>query len=101
MEGWAVGDYATLLHFKNGLWQKHEAGISADWLTAVKMNADLTAGFAMGKRGDILRYENGKWQPSPETKQVSATLTDLWLNADSSEGWAVGQRGEVWQYSTR
>ena len=97
-EGWAVGDYATILHFQNGAWREHDA-YSGDWLRALCMTGDFTAGFAVGHRGEIVRFTNGKWEFSPERKRVSVTLNDVWLKADGSEGWAVGERGEIMRFS--
>jgi photosystem II stability/assembly factor-like uncharacterized protein len=94
MNGWAVGDFGTILHTDNGgeTW-KNQSTVCNTSLQGVCFPS-LTSGWAVGTGGTILHTVNGgtiwQFQNSGTTESLySVTFTDE-LN-----GWACGDNGIV------
>ena len=93
-EGWAVGGHGTILHFKNGRWERI-ASPTLSLLTSIEM-LSLNEGWIVGENGTILHYRQGKWalEPSPTTQ----VLYGIGM-ASANEGWAMGESGIILHYS--
>jgi|GEM_PF-1153152 len=96
VEGWAVGYQGTILHYKDGKWQRVASPMHAgthSFFRAVKMvSADdgWIVGYTGDRAGIILRYQADHWQYVDDI--APAALYDLSM-VSPTLGWAIGYQG--------
>jgi photosystem II stability/assembly factor-like uncharacterized protein len=90
-EGWAVGNFGTILHYHVGSWSSVTSPTGAN-LSSVFMTS-ASEGWAVG--GAILHYQQGEWTEAASNVPVLNSVFML----SASEGWAVGNDEQIEHYS--
>jgi len=93
LNGWATGNYATMLHSGDGgnTWQEVVLATFED-IRAIHFT-DKNNGYAVGSEGTVFHTGNGgeKWE---EVYICLTPLNDIFF-ADSLHGWAAGNEGTI------
>lgn len=100
-EGWAIGDYGLLFHFKNGKW-KNESFDSNDEIYCLWMNDSCTEGWVVTsgyKKNTVLHYLNNKWQEYISTELgKGGYFKKIVMNESGTIGWAIDHWGSIFHY---
>jgi photosystem II stability/assembly factor-like uncharacterized protein len=92
-EGWAVGEFAAILHY-----------VSASWVSGINFGttgivyfygvamASPSEGWTVGEHGTLLHGVSGTW--SPVASPTGETLYGVAM-VSPTEGWAVGDHGTI------
>ncbi len=94
--GWAVGDYGTILHTKDGgrTWSPQTARTDASF-TAVTFQADGLRGWVVGSETTVLYTDDGGRIWREQFRRVGYTLNSVAFHSDGQRGWAVGTEGTI------
>lgn len=95
-EAWAAGENGTVLHYRDGAWQKEPSGTASD-LSAV-FALDREHVWAVGGEGTILFFNGDSW--SPRDSGVEVELTGVFA-LDKDDAWAVGWGGTILYFNGR
>ncbi len=104
-EGWAVGDGGTILHYKNGSWEKVPTPTRRGKFYSISM-LSATDGWVAGYDFDLqealtLHWDGSTWQKV--SNPATSTIQSISM-ISSDNGWAVGLGGydfdrKVWYSS--
>ena len=94
-DGWAVGEYGTILRYTGGAWRPFPAPTHADLYGVASLSAseawavglDIAAG-----HGILLHFADGRWE---QVRGLSVPALRSVTLVSPVEGWAVGDGGTI------
>jgi photosystem II stability/assembly factor-like uncharacterized protein len=94
-DGWAVGEYGTILRYAGGAWRPFPAPTHADLYGVASLSAseawavglDVAAG-----HGILLHFADGQWE---QVRGLSVPALRSVILVSPVEGWAVGDGGTI------
>ncbi|HET6348393.1 MAG TPA: hypothetical protein VFH88_04840, partial [Candidatus Krumholzibacteria bacterium] len=91
-DAFAVGDYGTIMHYRNGAWAPMSSPTTHN-LRGLGGTCGCSA-LAVGENGTILQYDGSTW--SDVSPGVPANLNEVWVDADGT-AFTAGDGGTVWR----
>ncbi len=93
-QGWAVGEYGTIIHTSDGgrSWDEQEFG-STDNILGLSM-VTSSVGWAAGDNGSVLHTTNGGDDWIDQSSGTSAGLNSVFF-VDAQNGWAAGDNETI------